>query len=230
MVRPIMHGLCTPQREGHGANVGADVVVGEDGLGRCGWGTATQEYQAYHDGEWGRPVGDDDRVYEKLCLEGFQAGLSWLTILRKRDAFRRAFASFDPRVVANFVDADVIRLLGDPGIVRHRAKILAAVTNAKATLALRDRGASLAELVWRYRPEKERAPKRASDVPPSTPESAALSKMLRDLGFVFVGPTTVYAAMQSLGVVNDHLVRCRWRALAEDERAAFSAPSQPSLA
>jgi DNA-3-methyladenine glycosylase I len=206
----------------------SEVVVGDDGLARCAWGASTPEYQAYHDGEWGRPVGEDDRVYEKLCLEGFQAGLSWLTILRKRDAFRRAFASFDPQVVATFGDAEVERLVGDPGIVRHRAKILAAVTNAKATVALRDRGVSLAALVWAHRPRVERDRKRASDIPPSTPESTALSKTLRAEGFVFVGPTTVYAAMQSLGVVNDHLAVCHWWEVAEAQRRAFEAPSLSS--
>jgi DNA-3-methyladenine glycosylase I len=205
-----------------------DVVVGEDGLARCPWGASGQEYRSYHDEEWGRPVGDDDRVYEKLCLEGFQAGLSWLTILRKRDGFRRAFASFDPRVVATFDDADVVRLLNDPGIVRHRAKILAAIKNARATLALRGRGVSLAALVWRHRPQRERARSRTSDIPPSTPESEALSKALRRAGFSFVGPTTVYAAMQSLGVVNDHLVACHWHQIAEVQRDAFEVPSPPA--
>ena len=205
--------------------MGSDVVVGDDGLARCGWGASTPEYRAYHDEEWGRPVADDDRIFEKLCLEGFQAGLSWLTILRKRDAFRRGFASFDTRVVATFGEAEVERLAGDPGIVRHRAKIRAAVANAKATLALRERGDSLAALVWRHRPDGERARRQMSDVPSSTPESAALSMALRRQGFVFVGPTTVYAAMQSLGVVNDHLVACRWRAVCEAQRTVFEVPS-----
>jgi DNA-3-methyladenine glycosylase I len=208
--------------------MGSDVVVGDDGLARCGWGASTSEYRAYHDDEWGRPVADDDRIFEKLCLEGFQAGLSWLTILRKRDAFRRGFASFDPRAVATFGEAEVERLVGDPGIVRHRAKIRAAVTNAKATLALAERGVSLAALVWRHRPDGERARRRTSDVPSSTPESAALSAALRRQGFAFVGPTTVYAAMQSLGVVNDHLVACHWRAVCEAQRRVFEAPSLPS--
>lgn len=203
----------------------SDVVVGDDEFARCGWGASTPEYRMYHDDEWGRPVGDDDCVYEKMCLEGFQAGLSWLTILRKRDAFRQAFASFDPQVVATFGDAEVERLLGDARIVRHRAKILAAVTNARATIALRDRGVSLAALVWRYRPALERARTRTSAIPPSTPESTALSKTLRREGFVFVGPTTVYAAMQSLGVVNDHLVACHWHAVTEAQRRAFEVPT-----
>lgn len=203
----------------------AEVVVGDDGLARCGWAASTPEYRRYHDDEWGRPVGDDDRVFEKVCLEGFQAGLSWLTILRKRDAFRSAFASFDPRVVATFGDAEVERLVRDPGIVRHRAKILGVVTNAKATVALGDRGISLAALVWDHRPAVERARRRTSDVPPSTPESEALSKALRREGFTFVGPTTVYAAMQSLGVVNDHLVTCDWHAVTEAQRRTFQVPT-----
>lgn len=202
----------------------SEVLVGDDGLARCGWGAASPEYRAYHDDEWGRPVGDDDRVYEKLCLEGFQAGLSWLTILRKRAGFRRAFASFDPQVVATFGDADVERLVGDPAIVRHRAKIVSAITNAKATVALRDRGVSLAALVWQHRPAVERSRERLRDVPSSTPESVTLSKTLRRHGFVFVGPTTVYAAMQSLGVVNDHLVACHWHAVAETQRRGFEVP------
>lgn len=202
-----------------------DLIVGEDGLARCSWGASTREYLAYHDGEWGRPVGDEARIYEKLCLEGFQAGLSWLTILRKRQGFRRAFASFDPAVVAGFGEEDVKRLLGDAGIVRHRAKILAAVTNARATLALREEGDSLAALVWRHRPEPSPAPEQLADVPATTPESKSLSAELRRRGFAFVGPTTVYAAMQSLGVVDDHLRGCHWREAVEAERAAFVAPA-----
>jgi DNA-3-methyladenine glycosylase I len=208
--------------------VTSDVVVGVDGLTRCAWGAAPPEYRAYHDDEWGRPVGDDDRVYEKVCLEGFQSGLSWLTILRKREAFRRAFASFDPEVVATYGEEQVERLLADPAIVRHRAKILATVTNARATVALRARGDSLAALLWRHRPSARRAPARAGDVPPSTPESKALSDALRRHGFVFVGPTTAYAAMQALGVVNDHLRGCHWRAVAEEQRDAFVVPRSPT--
>jgi DNA-3-methyladenine glycosylase I len=206
-----------------------DLVVGEDGLSRCSWATGTPELQDYHDSEWGRPVGDDDRVFEKICLEGFQAGLSWLTILRKRDNFRRAFASFDPAVVAEFGAKDVERLLSDAGIVRNRAKISATITNARATIALRDEGISLAGLVWKHRPTVERAPKRMSDMPPSTAESKSLSAELRRRGFAFVGSTTVYAAMQSLGVVNDHLVGCAWRQLAEEERTHFSIPGVGGL-
>jgi DNA-3-methyladenine glycosylase I len=201
------------------------LALGPDGLARCPWSRSAPEYVTYHDEEWGRPVGDERRIYEKLCLEGFQAGLSWLTILRKREAFRAAFASFDPEVVATFDDGDVERLLGDPGIVRHRGKIVAAVGNARATLHLREQGTSLAALVWGYEPTATPGPVAMDDLPPSTPESKALSTELRRRGFSFVGPTTVYAAMQSLGVVNDHLAGCHVRAVAEAARAAFVAPS-----
>jgi len=204
----------------------SDVTIGDDRLARCSWGASTPEYRAYHDLEWGRPVGDDTRVLEKLCLEGFQAGLSWLTILRKRDGFRRAFASFDPDRVAKFGDRDIDRLLADPGIVRHRGKITAAVANARATVALGEQGISLAGLMWRHKPSHTRAPKRLLDIAASTPESTALSKELRRRGFAFVGPTTVYAAMQSLGVVNDHLEDCHWRSVVEEELGNFRVPSE----
>jgi DNA-3-methyladenine glycosylase I len=200
------------------------IVVGEDGLARCPWATSTPEYQRYHDLEWGRPVGDDGRVFEKLCLEGFQSGLSWLTILRKREGFRRAFAAFDPAVVAAFGDADVDRLLADVAIVRNRAKIVAAIENAKATLRLREEGISLAALLWRHEPPRRRPPRTMADVPGSTPESRALSGLLRKHGFRFVGPTTAYAAMQSLGVVDDHLGACHFRGLSEAERGEFTPP------
>jgi DNA-3-methyladenine glycosylase I len=201
-----------------------DLVIGEDQLPRCGWGASSPEYQTYHDEEWGRPVGDDDRIYEKLCLEGFQSGLSWLTILRKRDGFRRAFASFDPTVVARFGDDDVERLLGDAGIVRHRGKILATIANAHATIGLREKGTSLAALVWKHEPGAMRGPSATEVLPGSTPESKALSVELRGHGFRFVGPTTAYAAMQSLGVVNDHMVGCHFRDIAQSERAQFRVP------
>ena len=200
------------------------VVLGEDGRARCRWGTSTPEYQRYHDEEWGRPVGDDNRVYEKLCLEGFQSGLSWLTILRKRDGFRRAFASFDPHEVARFDESDVDRLLQDAAIVRHRAKIVAAIGNARATEALVEQGVSLAGLVWEHEPTRPSPPRTTADLLASTDESAALSAQLRRHGFRFVGPTTVYAAMQSLGVVNDHLRGCDFRAQSEAERASFTPP------
>jgi DNA-3-methyladenine glycosylase I len=203
-----------------------DIVIGEDGVARCWWGASTPEYQAYHDNEWGLPVGDDNRVFEKLCLEGFQSGLSWLTILRKRAGFRSAFASFEPRVVARFDDADVARLLEDAGIIRHRGKIAATIANAQATVRLAGQGMSLAALIWEYEPGPRPAPKTSSDLPGSTPESKALSTELRRLGFRFVGPTTAYAAMQSLGLVNDHIERCHSRAVTELARANFDVPGR----
>ncbi len=201
----------------------SEVVVGADGQARCPWGASTPEYQRYHDEEWGRPVGDDDRVFEKVCLEGFQSGLSWLTILRKRDGFRRAFASFDPVQVARFDDSDVERLLQDAAIVRHRGKILATIANARATVVLREQGISLAGLLWQHEAERSRSGD-PGDLPASTPESKALSAKLRKHGFRFVGPTTVYATMQSLGVVNDHLQGCHFREVCESERAHFMTP------
>ena len=193
---------------------------------RCPWGRVPEEYRQYHDDEWGRPVVDDVRIYEKLCLEGFQSGLSWLTILRKRENFRTAFAGFDPAVVAGFGERDVRRLLGDPGIVRHRAKIEAAIANAQATLAVQEAEGSLAALVWRFEPGRRRKPPRVmGEIPSSTPESTALSKELRKRGFRFVGPTTAYAAMQSLGLVDDHLTGCSARARVERERKALLRPT-----
>jgi DNA-3-methyladenine glycosylase I len=175
---------------------------------RC-WSTTDELYLAYHDEEWGRPVTDERGLLERLCLEGFQSGLSWLTILRKRENFRAAFAGFDPESVARFGARDVTRLLKDAGIVRHRGKIEAAIANARGTLTLREAGTPLEELVWRHRPQRKRAaPKTFKDLAATTPESAALSKELKRAGFRFVGPTTVYAAMQACGVVNDHLATC----------------------
>lgn len=196
---------------------------------RCPWAVGTDDYAAYHDDEWGRPVVDDVRLYEKLCLEGFQSGLSWLTILRKRDGFRAAFAGFDPEAVARFGDADVERLLGDAGIVRHRGKIEAAIANSRAVLDVQDRHGSLAALVWSFEPSRHDrpAPTRLGDLPASTPESTALSKALKRQGFRFVGPTTAYAAMQSLGLVNDHLAGCHVRAACERDREATTVPPPP---
>jgi len=172
--------------------------------GRCPWGASTPEYIAYHDEEWGRPVREDRALYEKLCLEAFQSGLSWLTILRKREAFRAAFAGFEPARVAAFDDGDVARLLADPGIVRNRLKIEAAIANARATLELD----SLSELLWSFAPEPGPAPQTLADVPALTPESTAMAKELKRRGFRFVGPTTAYALMQACGLVNDHLEGC----------------------
>jgi DNA-3-methyladenine glycosylase I len=181
----------------------------------------------YHDEEWGRPVVDDTRLYEKLCLEGFQSGLSWLTILRKRENFRAAFAGFDIPTVAAFDARDVARLLDDAGIVRHRRKIEAAIANAHGALAAQERYGSLAALVWSFEPRGRRpAPRAMADLVPTTEESEALSKALRALGFRYVGPTTVYAAMQSLGVVNDHLVGCDARSPCRNARAAQQRPPQ----
>ena len=175
---------------------------------RC-WATGDPLYLAYHDEEWGRPVTDERGLLERLCLEGFQSGLSWLTILRKRENFRAAFAAFDPETVARFGGRDITRLLKDAGIVRHRGKIEAAIANARGTLTLREAGTPLDELVWRHRPQRRRAaPKSFKDLAPTTPESVALSKELKRAGFRFVGPTTVYAAMQACGIVNDHLATC----------------------
>jgi len=186
---------------------------------RC-WSTTDPAYNEYHDREWGRPVTDERGLYERLCLEGFQSGLSWLTILRKRSAFRAAFAGFDPETVARFGARDVKRLLEDAGIVRHRGKIEATIANARATLALREAGTPLPQLVWSHRPADGRAPRSPEDWQASTPESAALSKELRAAGFRFVGPTTVYATMQACGVVNDHLADCIVRDEVEREIAS----------
>lgn len=202
------------------------VIVGDDGVARCPWGASTPEYRSYHDDEWGRPVADDKLVLELLCLEGFQSGLSWLTVLRKRPGFRKAFRSFDPDVVARFGDSDVERLLGDAAIIRHRGKIAASIANARATVALHDEGKTLAGLVWKFEPERDgtKVPQTMAQLASTTPESDALSLELRRHGFKFVGPTTVYSAMQSLGIVNDHMGGCELRKVAESERASFRLP------
>ena len=180
-------------------------AAGPDGKLRCPWGLSAPEYLAYHDEEWGRPVRGDTAIFERLCLEGFQSGLSWLTILRKRENFRVAFAGFDAAAVAAFGEADVARLMADPGIVRNRAKINAVITNARAALGL---PGGLSALVWAYAGEPAAAPRTLADLPAQTPQSAALAKDLRKRGFVFTGPVTMYAAMQACGIVNDHLAGC----------------------
>jgi DNA-3-methyladenine glycosylase I len=202
------------------------VVRGPDGVKRCWWADSTAEYRAYHDAEWGFPVADENRLFEKLSLEGFQAGLSWLTILRKREAFRHAFAGFEFERVARFGDQDVARLLADAGIVRHRGKIEAVINNAQRALELVASEGSLAAYVWSYAPEaRDRALDRAALAGlPHTPESAALSKDLKRRGWRFVGPTTVYAFMQSMGLVNDHVEGCDGWAAAEAARRAFRQP------
>jgi DNA-3-methyladenine glycosylase I len=193
---------------------------GPDGLPRCSWGTSTPDYVVYHDTEWGRPVTEDRALYERISLEAFQSGLSWLTILRKRDNFRAAFAEFDFDAVARFGDRDVERLMGDAGIVRNRAKIEATIANAKAAAKLTGEGESLAGLMWSFAPESPAVPRSFDDLAATTPESKALAKELKRRGFRFVGPTTAYAAMQACGVVNDHLAGCAVREEVEAEREA----------
>lgn len=180
-------------------------AAGPDGLLRCPWSLSSPDYLSYHDEEWGRPVRDDTGIFERLCLEAFQSGLSWLTILRKRENFRLAFRGFDIEAVAGFGPDDFARLLADPGIVRNRAKIEAAVANAQA--ALRVQG-GLADLVWQYRDDQTTAPVSLADVPAMTSQSKALAKDLRGRGFRFTGPVTAYATMQACGIVNDHLAGC----------------------
>jgi DNA-3-methyladenine glycosylase I len=183
-----------------------DLVIGPDGLARCAWGGSTPDYAVYHDREWGRPVRGDDALYERLTLEAFQSGLSWLTILRKREAFRAAFAGFAIPTVAAFGEADVARLLADAGIVRNRAKIEAAVANARAALTV---PGGLAALLWSYAPPPRPARLRSfAEVPAVTPESTAMARDLKRRGFRFVGPTTAYALMQATGMVDDHLAGC----------------------
>lgn len=185
-----------------------DLVIGADGHARCRWGSDPEIYREYHDTEWGRPVINDDGLFEKLALEGFQAGLSWLTILRKRENFRRAFAGFEISAVAAFGPDQVAALLTDEGIVRNRSKIEACISNAKAALDLQASGGSLSELIWSYGPTSQPHRSGLGEIPATTGESEALSKALKKRGFRFVGPTTMYALMQAMGLVNDHLVGC----------------------
>lgn len=183
------------------------VVVGEDGLARPAWASVDPLLRDYYDTEWGMPVRDERGVFERLSLEAFQSGLSWATILRKRPAFREAFAGFSPDAVAGFGDDDVERLMADAGIVRNRAKVLATIRNARATLALReDADGDLAAYVWSFRPERTPRPRTHADVPTTSPESLALSKGLKRKGFTFVGPTTMFALMEAIGIVDTHLV------------------------
>jgi DNA-3-methyladenine glycosylase I len=185
---------------------------GPDGKPRCWWALGSEDYLGYHDVEWGRALHGESELFERLTLEAFQSGLSWLTILRKRENFRRAFDGFAIEKVAGYGDADIQRLLGDAGIVRNRRKIEAAVTNAGAVRAMHDRGETLDELIWSFAPVEERpAPETREDLEPTTAESKALAEELKGRGFVFVGPTTIYATMQATGVVNDHLMGCAFR-------------------
>jgi DNA-3-methyladenine glycosylase I len=205
------------------------VVRHADGISRCWWAGSDPLYLRYHDKEWGRPVVDDRRLFEKICLEGFQAGLSWLTILRKRDAFRRAFADFDISRVARFGARDVSRLLGDSGIVRHRGKIESAINNARRAETLMGEFGSLAAYVWQWEPDATSRPRRITRAAlmelAVTSESKALSKDLKGRGWTFVGPTTVYAFMQAVGLVNDHLDGCVSRDAVEKARARLRRPS-----
>ena len=204
---------------------GLAVALGPDGLPRCPWGLSALEYVAYHDEEWGRPVTDDQGIFERLCLEAFQSGLSWLTILRKRENFRAAFGDFDIHTVAGFGPGDESRLLADAGIVRNRAKIQAAVANARAAL---DLPAGLAAVVWRYADLGAQGPRTLADVPATTPGSTALARELKRHGFRFVGPTTAYATLQACGVVDDHLQGCfRRGAYRAEYPPAAEPPSDP---
>jgi DNA-3-methyladenine glycosylase I len=204
----------------------AGLAEGADGRPRCWWGVAAPDYVDYHDLEWGRPVTDDRGIYERLTLEAFQSGLSWLTILRKRENFRAAFDGFEFERVAGYGERQVDRLLGDAGIVRNRAKVEAAITNARATVALAAQGESLAALAWSYRPAGGRAPRGRGGLPSTTPESTALAKELKRRGFLFVGPTTAYALMQAVGIVNDHIAGCAVRREVEAERSAALAATK----
>jgi DNA-3-methyladenine glycosylase I len=188
--------------------VTAGLVAGPDGRPRCWWATSAPEYVAYHDEEWGTPVRGDDALFERICLEAFQAGLSWITILRRRPAFRQAFADFRIDEVSRFDGDDVERLMHDSGIVRNRPKIDAAIANAKAAKRLGEEGTSLTTLLWQHAPQPGPAPRTRRDVPAQTTDSQALAKALKHHGFRFVGPTTAYATMQACGLVNDHLEGC----------------------
>ncbi|WP_035052190.1 DNA-3-methyladenine glycosylase I [Andreprevotia chitinilytica] len=198
----------------------SNTTVGPDGKPRCRWCAAAPEFLGYHDTEWGYPVSDDRRLFEKLCLEGFQSGLSWRTILAKRENFRAAFQDFDFDRIARFTQRDVERLLKDEGIVRHRGKIEAVINNASRAQELVEREGSLAAFIWRYEPDATQEPQTAS----TSAESIALSKDLKKLGWKFVGPTTVYAFMQAMGLINDHVEGCVIRAEVEHARQGFRRP------
>lgn len=200
------------------------LITGQDGLRRCWWCGNDPLYVQYHDQEWGNPVADDQRLFEKLCLEGFQAGLSWITILRKRDAFRKAMSSFDFRRVARFSTAKVDRLLGNADIVRHRGKIQSTINNAKRAIEMVEQEGSLAEFFWRYEPRNRPLLRFQGDVPAITDQSTALSRELKRRGWTFVGPTTCYAFMQAMGLVNDHLRSCHAWTAVDQSRREFQRP------
>jgi DNA-3-methyladenine glycosylase I len=207
----------------------AGLVVGEDGVARCFWAASDAQYRRYHDREWGNPVRDERRLFEKVCLEGFQAGLSWLTILKKRERFREAFADFAPEALARFGARDVRRLLADAGIVRHRGKIESAINNARRALELSQECGSLARYFWRWEPPPRARPRRltlaALKKLTATDASKALSHDLKARGWTFVGPTTIYAFMQAMGLVNDHLEGCEARGPIEARRRRFRRPA-----
>ena len=202
------------------------LLTDDRGVTRCWWCVGDALYQHYHDTEWGFPVADDTRLFEKLCLEGFQAGLSWLTILRKRENFRAAFGGFDIERVARFNRRTVDRLLRDEGIIRHRGKIEAAINNARRTIELVDEFGSLAAYIWQYEPQARSRPRRvtSNSIPSTSPASVAMSKDLKRRGWSFIGPTTIYAFMQAMGLVDDHLSGCRTREEVEAMRGSFTRP------
>ncbi|HBN78590.1 MAG TPA: DNA-3-methyladenine glycosylase I [Planctomycetaceae bacterium] len=200
------------------------LILGEDDQSRCWWCGSDPEYIRYHDEEWGRPVAEDRLLFEKICLEGFQAGLSWLTILRKRNAFRKGFAKFQIKKVAKFDQADVERLVADAGIVRHRGKIESTINNANRALELIEEFGSLAQYFWQYEPDQSKVIRTQGDIVAQIQESKAMSKDLKKRGWSFVGPTTCYAFMQSMGMVNDHLEDCKSWATMEEMRKSFKRP------
>lgn len=204
------------------------LIRGDDGLDRCFWHGGLEDYRRYHDEEWGRPVNDDVRLFEKICLEGFQSGLSWLTILRKRENFRAAFAGFDFHQVARFDDEDIARCLADAGIVRHRGKIVSTINNARRAIDLQTEFGSLSRYFWSYEPDASERPARMDyatlKANPTSPTSIRLSKDLKKRGWTFVGPTTVYAFMQAMGLVNDHIEGCCRRAPTEELRSLLVRP------
>ncbi len=204
------------------------LIRGDDGLDRCFWHGGLEDYRRYHDEEWGRPVTDDVRLFEKICLEGFQSGLSWLTILRKREHFRAAFAGFDFHQVARFGDEDIARCLADAGIIRHRGKIVSTINNARRAIDLTAEFGSLSRYFWSYEPDVSERPARMDYATlranPTSPTSVRLSKDLKKRGWTFVGPTTVYAFMQAMGLVNDHIEGCCRRAPTEELRSEFIRP------
>lgn len=204
-------------------------ITGEDGIRRCAWPAHLPDYIAYHDNEWGNPVVDDTRLFEKICLEGFQSGLSWLTILRKRENFRKAFAGFDIPTVAKFGDDKIEELVQDAGIIRHRGKIKSVINNANRALDLQKEFGSLAQYFWAQEPDESERPKvcdyQTLRTLGKTERSTAVSKDLKKRGWSFVGPTTVYAFMQAMGLVNDHLEGCHHRQIIEEKRAAFVRPT-----